>query len=148
MNNLHDHEIIGICQTVYWNQLAQGKQYDLLLIDFFRGEPLLEGKGYYQVYYAMALCDIEEWGTKKGDNLIFHISRKTWMKAIAFLPVQLKTPCQRKYAEGKNLYVKIERLNTKSIKIHHQEPREPTAEQLADAKKFYSIIKGQNVRGK
>ena len=44
-------------------------------------------------------------------------------------------------AHLKNMYVRVERLNEKSIKIYAYEPREPTEKQLKEAKKFYSIIK-------
>ena len=139
--HLHDHELIGLCQTIYWGKWQLGKQHEFELIDFFSSQLDVEGNGQYQVYFAVALHDIQELGVRKGDSLILHISKACWMKAIANLPIQAKTPCLRKYAEGKNLYVKVERLNEKSVQIHAFEPREPTEEQLKDAKKFYSIIK-------
>ena len=56
-----------------------------------------------------------------------------------------KIPCLKENAEGKNLFIKLMRLGKeRGIKIFYQEPREPTAEQLADAKKFYSIINAEH----
>ena len=142
--SVHDHELIGLCQTIYWNQWQLGKEYEFELVDYFKSEAYAEGRGYYQIYYAIALHDIEEFKVIKGDNLILCISKISWMKAMSFLPAQVKIPCLRKYSEGKNLYVKVERKNDKAIIIRHQEPREPTEEQLVNAKKFYTIIKSLN----
>src|SRR3990167_5696225 len=138
--SVHDHELIGLCQTIYWNQWQVGKEYEFELIDYFRAESYAEGRGYYQVYYAVALHNIEELKVIKGDSLILCISKIAWMKAISALPAQVKIPCLRKYSEGKNLYVKVERKNDKIVKIHHQEPREPTPENIENAKKFYSMF--------
>ena len=142
--NEQEHELVGCCQTVYWNEWPLKKKHEFELVDYFSSPVYGVGRGQYHIYYAIAKSKIPELGIRVEDDLILYISFRTWLVELSKQPADIKIPCMKKNAEGKNLYVKVEKINPKFMKLHHEEPREPTVEQLEKAKKYYSIINAEN----
>lgn len=142
--NAHEHEVVGNCQTVYWNEWPLRKIHTFELVDYFNSPIFMQGYGQYHIYYAIAKSPIPEIGVVVNDNLILYITYKAWVTALSKMPAEIKLPCLKKVAEGKNLLVKVEKLNTKAMKLHHEEPVEPTEKQREDAKKYYAIINAEH----
>ena len=140
MKTLNPHETVGDKQWLFWNQWKEGQVLEFEFVDYFNA-PVIRKRGLYSVYYAIALCDIDNAGVRKDDKLILFISYKTLVTALHKLPKDLKTPCMKQYGEGKNLFIRIERINSTRIKIHHQELREPTEGQVKDADRQYAQIR-------
>ncbi len=138
------HELVGSFQTVYWNEWKEGKILEFELVDCFRSLVFKEGNGLYQVYYAIARSEDKTLGMREGDDIFLHVSWRALVKALSKVPVEQKIPCLKKNADGKNIFIRIEKLTSKSMKIHWQEPREPTVEQLENAGKYYEIIKAEH----
>jgi len=140
MDRLNAHEIVGSSQTMYWNEWPEGQLLEFELIDYFRSNVYPEGNGHYQIYYAIARKDNATLGIRDGDDILLHISYKGFVKTISRLPTEYKLPAMKKTAEGKNLFIRIEKVNSKSMKLHYQEVREPTEQNKEDADKYYKLI--------
>ncbi len=141
---INAHEMVGSFQTVYWNEWRLRDKLEFELIDCFRSPVIKEGNGLYQVYYAISCMNYKPLGIREGDNIFLHISYRALVTALSKVPSDQKIPCLKENADGKNIYIKIERLSSKSMKVHYQEPREPTADHIIDAKKYYEIINSEH----
>lgn len=141
------HETIGDKQWMFWNQWLPGVPVDFLLIDYFKA-PTVQKHGIYIVYYAIVQSDIEHLNVKKGDEIILFITYQAYRNALNLLCNEYRIPSQKKFSEGKNLYIKLEKIHEKRIKIHIQEVREPTQEQLVEADRQYSMIKLEHEKRK
>ncbi len=140
MERLNAHEIVGSSQTLYWAEWPVAELMEFELIDFYRSKVYPEGNGVYHIYYAIARRDNKTLGIRVGDDIILHISYKSFVKAISRIPSEFKLPAMKQNAEGKNLWITIERLNSKEMKLHKQEVIEPTKENKTDADKYYKLI--------
>ncbi len=140
MDRLNAHEIVGSSQTLYWNEWPEAEILEFELVDYFRSDVYAEGNGHYQIYYAIARKDNEALGLRVGDDILLHISYKCFVKALSKLALEYKLPAMKSNAAGKNLLIKVERLNTKSMKIHYQEVIEPTKKNITDAERYYKLI--------
>ena len=140
MTYLNAHERMGV-RIVYWNQWKAGDILEFELVDYFNSPIIREGNGLYHVYYAIAKADYEFLGINEGDPLELHITYRSYKKSISSLPNAMIIPCKKEYAKGKNLYIKLEKVNSRIIKVHYQEPREPTLEQLKEASIQYNLLK-------
>ncbi len=136
---INPHETIGDKQWMFWNQWLDKEPVEFLLIDFFKA-PVVRRKGLYIIYYAIAEAPIKHLGIDKGDELLLSITYRAYCNALNMLRNEYRIPSQKKFAEGKNLYIKLERVNNTTIKIHKQEVRAPTEEQLLEADRQYKII--------
>ena len=148
MPAINAHELVGSFQTVYWNEWVVGDKLEFEFIDYFIAPVFKEGNCLYQVYYAVCKKDYPHLGMRDGDDIILHLSYRALSKALNRLPIEMKIPCLKKSAEGKNLFIKIERVNPISIKVHYQEPREPSEEHKANADKYYKIINAEHQHGR
>ena len=144
--NAFEHEIVGQCQTLYCNALKVDDVVDIELVDYFNSPVIQEGNGFYHVFYAIARQDYPHCKIRNGDALMFHVAYRMLVNALAELPLEYKISMSKKYSEGKNLFWKICKLNSKAVRIDYAEPREPTEENISNANKFYSIIKSLNKR--
>ena len=140
---MNPHDYVGY-REIWWNELKIGEPIELEFIDYFKAPDYDIGKGHYTIYHAEAAEAYLPLGILKGDKFIFYISQRCYIKAIRKLKGEIITPCQRKFAEGKNLYIKLEKLNSERIIIYHQEPREPSEEQLKEAEKQYKMIRQEH----
>lgn len=140
---MNPHDYIG-CREVWWNELKLGEPIELEIIDYFRADEYIIGKGRYVAYHAESLGDYLPLGILKGDRICFFVSSRCYVKALRKLKSECITPCQRKFAEGKNLHIKLEKLNSERILIHMQEPREPTEDQLKEAEIQYKMIRKEH----
>ena len=138
--NAYEHELVGVCQTVFWNDWPFGRPLEFLLVDYFRSKVYERGYGVYHVYYAIALADIPELGIIKDDGLILYITYRAWLMAISKLPSLKKRDAASAASKGKSLYVKLEKENTKSIILHDQQVRSTPEELKSNAARFYAII--------
>ena len=134
------HDSVGEVQFVFWNDWGEGAKLVFELVDYFKAPVYRKSRGVYVIYYAIARCDYAKLGFKKGDKLLLFISYNAYRYALEKLPAEQKVPCLRKYAEGKNNLMCIERVNSERIRIHSQEVREPTPEQLVEAEKQYALV--------
>ena len=137
---INPHETIGDKQWMFWNMWLDKKPVEFLLIDYFKAPTVKRGRGLYTVYYAIAQEPIDHMNVKAGDEIILFITYKAYVNAINVLCNEYRTPSMKKFAEGKNLYIKIEKVDRGRIKIHKQEVREPTEEQLLEADRQYKMI--------
>ncbi len=142
---INPHETIGDKQWMFWNQWIDHKPVEFLLIDYFKA-PVVRKRGWYIVYYAIAQSPIEHLGVNKGDELILFITYKAYVNAINMLANEFRIPSQKKFSEGKNLYIKLEKVDKGRIKIHKQDVREPTEEQLLEAERQYKMISLEHKR--
>ena len=140
---MNPHDFIGN-REIWWNELELGTPIELEFIDYFKASDYDIGKGHYMVYFVEAVEEYPSLGILKGDRFNFFMSYKCYLLALRRLKSEYIIPCQRKFAEGKKLYIKIEKLNTERIKIHFQEPREPTEEQFKEAIIQYRLIKKEH----
>ena len=141
--SINPHDFVGN-REIWWNELKLGEAIELVFIDYFKASDYPIGKGHYMIYIAEAAEAYPSLEILKGDKFNFFMSYKCYLLALRRLKSEYVIPCQRKFAEGKNLYVKIEKLNTERIKIHIQEPREPTEEQIKEAEIQYNLIKKEH----
>ena len=141
---MNPHDVIGCTRRVWWNELEVKNPIELEFIDYFRASDYRMSKGRYVIYYALTVSDYPYLGINQGEPILFYISYKSYIIALSRLRSEYLVPCQRKFAEGKNLYIKIEKVNTEKIKIHCQEIREPSEEQLSEAKRQYRLIRQEN----
>ena len=137
---LNAHERMGI-RVLYWGQFYLNDILEFELVDYFSSPIIREGNGLYHVYYAIAKADNLNLGIIAEDEIELHISYKTYCNALSFLPTQIKTPCLKKFADGKNLFIKISKRNSREIVVHYQEPREPTGQQLKEAESLYQMVR-------
>ena len=137
---LNPHERMGI-RVLYWGQFYIGDILEFEFVDYFSSVTIREGNGLYQVYYAIAKADNLNLGIVAGDEVELHLSYKTYCNALSALPTQMKTPCLKKFAKGKNLYMKISKRNSRELIVHYQEPREPTEQQLKEAESLYRMVR-------
>jgi len=151
MLNAHEHELVGNCQTIYWNEwpmsddLTKPYIHEFELVDFFSSPVYRQGTyGNYHIYYAVARSKIPELGVRIGDDLILHITFAGWCLALSKVPMEFKLSCRKEVAFGQNLFVKVSRLSHKAMKIHYEERRAPTPEHLEKAKKYYEIINAEH----
>ena len=143
---MNPHEMIGQPRSIWWGDLTLGTPIELEFIDYFKAQSVKFARGEYMLYYAVAVSDYEPLKILKGDEIIFHISCRMYQKELMKLPNDQRIPTQRKFAEGKNLYINLEKVSREKIKIYSQEPREPTQGQLKEAESIYKMIRG--VRGR
>lgn len=143
MNLINPHELVGNSQWVFWNEWPEKKPLEFELIDYFKAPVVKKKRGAYVVYYAKAITPIENLGVKEGDDLILFITFKAYVSALNKLRAEIKVPCSKKFADGKNLYIKIEKVCAYSLKIHNQEIRDCPEEQKIEALKQYEIIKSE-----
>ena len=143
---MNPHEMIGQPRSIWWGDLTLGVPIELEFIDYFKAQSVKFARGEYMLYYAVAVSDYEPLKILKGDEIIFHISYRTYQKELMKLPNEQRIPTQRKFAEGKNLYINLEKVSREKIKIYSQEPREPTEEQLKEAESIYKMIRGVRER--
>ncbi|MEK6883028.1 MAG: hypothetical protein AABY22_25615, partial [Nanoarchaeota archaeon] len=136
---LNAHERMGI-RVLYWGQFYQDDILEFEIVDYFSSPIIREGNWIYHVYYAIVTADNLNLGIIAGDEIELHLSYKTYCNALSFLPTQMKTPCLKKFAEGKNLFMKISKKNSREIVVHYQEPREPTEQQLKEAESLYKMV--------
>ncbi len=144
MEMINAHELVGCFQTVYWNEWKIKSTVEFELVDAFKAPVLKEGNGLYQVYYAICGKDYPPLGMKAGDNIFLHIAYRALLKALFKLPVEFKAACLKENADGKNIFIKFQRTNETSFTVLYQEPREPTAEHIANSKRYYEIIKSEH----
>lgn len=144
MEILNPHEVVGTKQYVFWNQLILDKPIELEIIDYFKAKTLRKGRGYYTVYYAIARCNYDDIGIRECDELIFFMTYRSFVNALRKLPITVQRQFSSNDAKGKNLYIKFERVTKDWIKIHNQELREPTQEQLLEAGKQYELINNEH----
>ena len=137
---LNAHECVGCFQTMYWNEWKAGDILEFILVDYFKAPVYREGNGMFQIYYAVCRKDYPKLGMKVGDDIFLHIAYRALKKALEKVPMEIKMPCLKENADGQNLFIRIERKNDVSIKVHYEEPREPTTEHKANSKKYYQII--------
>ena len=140
------HDAVTNSPELYWNDLRIGDILEFELIDFYNGEIKKKGNSTYAVYLAIPSQDYELLKIRKNCYVTFFIAWRAFEKALQKLPTDMTTPCQRKYAEGKNILIKLEKSGANSIRIHNEEPIEPTAEQLEDSKKIYEMVRKDHDR--
>jgi len=137
---INPHDSVGDIQFVFWNEWGLGDKLDFELVNYFKAPVYNKGRGVYVIYYAIARCDYDKLGFRRGDKLLLFISYNAYRYAIAKLPAEQKVPCLRKFAEGKNNLMCIERVNSERIRIHTQVVVEPTPEQLLESEKQYGLV--------
>ncbi len=143
---VNPHDLVGDKQLVFWNEWREGDTLEFELIDYFRAMPYRKSRGLYIIYWARAASDYLPLGIKAGNELVIFISYRAYNYALQKLPAELKVPCLRKYAEGKNLYIRIERENSERIKVHHQELREPSSDDVERSEGEYKLIESEHGR--
>ena len=143
---MNPHEMIGQPRSVWWGDLALGIPIELEFIDYFKAQSVRFARGEYMLYYAVAVSDYEPLRIRQGDEIIFHISFRCYQKELMKLPNEQRIPTQKKFAEGKNLYIKLEKVSRERIKVYYQEVREPIEGQLKEATLFYKMLKGGRER--
>lgn len=142
MRYLNPHDVITTKQQVFWNDLEVGIPIELELVDYFKAPVCLKARGIYVAYYAVAKCEYNPLGIKPGDELFVYFSYKAFVGAISKLPVDKQVPCLRKYADGKNLLIKVEKINSKCIKIFYQKIVEPDGH--LDSESQYEYLRREN----
>ena len=140
---INSYEAIGENMWMFWGQFPLNEIVEFELIDYFKA-PVVCKRGYYMAYYALAGKDMPSLQVKKGEPITLFITYPAFLTALNMLPAELKIPCLKKYADGKNLYICMERMSKGRLKIHYQEVREPTPEQLVKAKEQYAQIRFQH----
>lgn len=148
MEPINPHETIGDKRWMFWNQWLDKKPVEFLLIDYFKAPVIKKRKGLYVIYYAIVKAPIDHLNADIGDELILSITYQAYLNAINMLPNKYRIPSQKKFAEGKNLYIKLERECRDKITIHKQEVREPTEEQILEADRQYKIIRAEQEQRK
>ena len=138
---MNPHEMIGQPRSVWWGDLALGIPIELEFIDYFKAQSVRFARGEYMLYYDVAVSDYEPLRIRQGDEIIFHISFRCYQKELMKLPNEQRIPTQKKFAEGKNLYIKLEKVSRERIRIYQQEVREPTQEQLDNSRRFYRLVR-------
>jgi len=141
---INAHELVGSKRDVWWNQLKVNEPITLELVDYFKAIVYKRSRGHYTSYYAISRCEYPSIGILPGDELIIHISFRSYVNALRQLKSEYKIPCMKEIADGKNLLIKLERKNYNRILVHYQEIREPTDEQSLEAKKQYRLIKEEH----
>ena len=144
MNLINPHELVGDRQWVFWNELKMRVPLEFELIDYFKAPVVRKGSGAYVIYYAKAITPLKNLGVEKGDMIILFISFRAFVFALNKLKAEFKVPCTKKLADGKNLFIRLERYSPYEIKVHYQEIRVPDEEQLNDAAKQYALIKAEH----
>ena len=138
----HACDRVGLFTTIYWNELEEGIEYEFEILDYFASPVVKEGQGHYHIFMAIPTKDFPIGGMniKKGDMIELHVSYRTFVKALQKLSAELRTPCLRKFIEGKNVIMRFKKLDVRRLAITHQEPREPMNGMKEEAGKFYSMI--------
>lgn len=144
MSYLNPHEYIGLRQIVWWNDLEQGVPIEMELVDYFKAPVYQLGRGVYVVYCAFAVSEHPHLRIKAGDILQVFIAYRAFINALTRLPNEEQIPCIKQYADGKNLYIKLEKLNSERIKVYCQSIRLPTEEHLKTAKWMYELIQKEH----
>ena len=142
MTFLNSHDRVGQAMVLYWNEFPDGLEMEFELVNPFEAPVVREGSGLYQVYYAISVSEFEINGMKiQPESAIeLHIAYRSFVKALQKLAPQLRIPCLRKYADGRNILMKLKKLDQRRICVSHQEPREQKEGQFEAAKMIYAMV--------
>jgi len=142
---MNAHEMVGLNREIWWNELELDSPITIELVNYFKAQAYVKGRGYYMAYYAIAREDYPSLGIVAGDELIIYISYKSYINALRKLPTAMKVPCTKQKAEGKNLLMRFSRINKDWCKVHYQKVLEPTPEQLKEGDRIYALLDSENV---
>ncbi len=134
---LHPHDMVGTVQKVFWGDADISTIFNVELVDWYKAPRVTRAGGWYVVFYAIAHTDLDQLGVMKDDDIILFFPYKTYCTALSTASTELRISTQRKYGEGKNLFLRIKKTSALRTKFIHGELRAPTPEQLIEAKKHY-----------